>query len=29
LTVPALFSYEFWETQEGETVLGLVAPSGE
>ena len=29
LTVPALFSYEFWETQEGETVLGLVALSGE
>ena len=27
LTVPALFSYEFWETQEGETVLGLVAAS--
>ncbi|MGI9658443.1 MAG: hypothetical protein ACR2OD_06000 [Gaiellaceae bacterium] len=29
LTVPVRFAYEFWETQEGETVLGLAAPSGE
>lgn len=29
LTAPATFSYDFWETQEGETVLGLVAPTGE
>ena len=29
LTVPVRFSYEFWETQEGETVLGLAAASVE
>lgn len=29
LTRPVTFRYEFWETQEGESVLGLVAPTDE
>ena len=29
LTIPLRFSYDFWETQEGETVLGLAAPSAQ
>ena len=27
LTAPLRFSYEFWETENGETVLKLVAPT--